>query len=37
MNSDENIFDFKMEEAEYYYENFSQVPAVSHLKGTDGR
>ena len=27
----------KIEEAEFYHENFSQVPAVSHLKGSDGR
>lgn len=36
IRADENILDFKLEDAEYHFDNFSQVPEISHLKEKDG-
>jgi hypothetical protein len=31
INMDENILDFKIEDANFFVDNFKQVPAISHL------
>lgn len=36
MQMDENILDFKIEDASFFVDNFNQVPAISHLKAKDG-